>query len=83
MLTLVVWPAERLLGEVETSSLLAAAGVTVTGPLVAESVAEASLAVMVCVPAISRVAVTVATPLVNVTAPKLRRPGCRKASRCH
>jgi hypothetical protein len=54
-----------------TSSLLAAAGVTVIGPLVPDFVAAGSVAVMVCVPAVSNVAVTVATPFVNDTAEKL------------
>ena len=45
----------------------AAAGETVIGLLVPEIVADESVAVMVCVPAVSSVAETVATPPVNVT----------------
>ncbi len=47
MLTLVVWPAERLVGEADNRNLLATAGVTVTGPLVPEIVADESIAVIV------------------------------------
>ncbi len=79
MLTLVVVWATGLLGDTETTNLLAAAGVTVTGPLVAEIVAEASLAVIVCVPALSNVAVIVATPPVNETAEKLAPPRLSKS----
>ncbi len=74
IVTLVVLPAERLLGVAETSSLLAAADVTVTEPLVPEIVADESLAVIDCVPALSRVAVTVALPLMNDTLLKLAPP---------
>ncbi len=66
MVMLVVLPADRLLGVVDTNNWLAAAGVTMRLP-VPEIVAEASLAMMVCVPAASSVAVTVARPPVNVT----------------
>ena len=69
------------LGEADTSSLLAAAGVTVTGPLVPEIVADESVAVSVCVPAVSSVAVTVATPLVNDTAEKLAPPSVGQRDR--
>ena len=47
---------------------------TVTGPLVPAIVADESLAVMVCVPALSSVAVTVALPLVNEMPAKLAPP---------
>ncbi len=47
------------------SNCVAAAGVTVTGPLVPAIVAVGSVAVIVCEPAVSSVAVAVATPLVN------------------
>ena len=63
IVTLVVLPADRLLGEAETTSLLAAAGVTVIELLVPEIVAVESPAVIVCVPAVSSVAVTVACRL--------------------
>ena len=72
--TLVVLPAVRLLGAAETSSLLAAAGVTVTGPLVPAIEAAESLAVSVCVPTLSSVAVTVAVPPLNDAMPKLAPP---------
>ena len=42
--------------------------------LVPPIVADESLAVMVCVPALSSVAVTVATPFEKVTPPKLAPP---------
>ncbi len=71
MLTPVVLPAESVLGEAETRSWLAAAGVTTIELLLPEIVADESLAVMVCVPDLSSVAVTVALPLVNKTPPKL------------
>ncbi len=74
IVTPVVLPAERLVGVAETSSLLAAADVTVTGPLVAEIVADESVAVIDCVPALSSVAVTVALPPVNEMAAKLAPP---------
>ena len=74
IVTLVVLPAERLPGEADTSNWLAGCPVTVTELLVPESVADESVAVMVCVPIVSSVAVTVATPLVNETAEKLAPP---------
>ena len=74
MVTLVVLPAVRLLGEAETSSLPTAAGETEIGLLVPEIVADESVAVIVCVPAVLSVAVTVAIPPVNVTAPNEAPP---------
>ncbi len=71
---LTVPPADTLLGEAETSNLLAAAGETETAPLAPKIVALESLAVIVCVPALSSVAVTVARPRENATAPKLAPP---------
>ena len=47
---------------------------TVTGPLVPEIVADGSVAVMVCVPAVVSVAGTWAMPPVNETAEKLAPP---------
>ena len=74
MVTLVVLPAVRLLGEAETSSLPTAAAETEIGLLVPEIVADESVAVIVCVPDVCGVAATEAIPLVNVTAPKLAPP---------
>ena len=82
--TLVVLPAERVLGAADTTSLLAAAGVTVTAllvPAVTEPT-DVSLAVMVCVLAVSSVAVTVALPPLNETAANSCRPSCRRARPC-
>ena len=58
----------------------AAAGETEIELLVPEIVADESVAVMVCVPAVLSVAVSVALPLVNDMLPKLRRPDYRRAS---
>ncbi len=73
----VVLPAERLDGDAETTSLLAAAGVIEIEldvlPVIEPFVV--SVAVIVCGPALSRVAVTVATPPENVTGPNVVPPG--------
>ncbi len=74
IVTLVVCPAEKLLGSADTSSLLGAAGVTEIELLVPAIVAVESRATIDCDPAASSVAVTVALPLLNDTPPKLAPP---------
>jgi hypothetical protein len=74
MVRLVVLPTDTLVGEAETSSWLAAAGVIEIELLVPEIVAVASATVIDCVPAASSVAVSVAWPPLNETAEKLVPP---------